>query len=85
MKSGLFLLLVAAMLTGCHHPNDPVTEPSIMDSVYGERTACLLSQLAYHKSSPKTISQYLPVKSMVGDHSLLTGIGIDVGLHISSG
>ncbi len=73
MKPGLLLFAVVTLIMACHQPNIPTPESSIKVSVYGERTACILSQLAYHRSSTKSISEYLPGWEVVWDGNSIGG------------
>jgi triacylglycerol lipase len=73
MRSVFFLIPVFMVLSACHQRQATDHKPSITDSVYGERTACLLSQLAYHKTAIKEISNYLPGWKIVWDGQTIGG------------
>ena len=61
------LFAILFLIFSCNSPGSAAHDPLITDSVYGEKTACLLSQIAYSKTVAEDLDQHLPGWKVVWD------------------
>lgn len=68
MRNILLIVSLVIFISSCNqHDGTDHNPASITDSVYGEKTACLLSQIAYSKNVNKDLQQYMPGWQLVWD------------------
>jgi triacylglycerol lipase len=68
MRISLLILSAVIFICSCNQHDGTGHKPaSITDSVYGEKTACMLSQIAYSKNIAKDLQQYMPDWQLVWD------------------
>lgn len=90
MRISFLIVSAAIFIFSCNqHDRTDHKHASITDSVYAEKTACLLSQIAYSKNIAKDLQQYMPDWQLVwdgkergGNHAFLASNGEGYALGI---
>ncbi len=73
MRILLCLLYCSYMLIACQVPGKNKHTPSITDTAYGTKNACLFSQIAYASNVDEKLKQYLPQWRLVWEGKSIGG------------